>query len=154
MLYSPPRRRSNNPWSTSTHAAIESCESRTLLASSVYGTWALSIVPPDMPPDGDPGPYLLVINQGGTSLRHGKIHASANDFGTLHIPGEGGVALSKIKVSKDGQSVKAKIKSSPIKGSIEAQIAENQSEIEATLKFLDKDLKLSEEFKLKGPQSP
>ncbi len=148
------KRRVRSAWCDAGQTSLETFESRALPAATVYGTWSLTLLPPDIPPVDDPGPYLLVINEGGTFLKHGKVHASSNDFGTVHIPGEGGVALSKIKVSKDGQSVKAKIKSDPFKGKLEAQLSENQSEIEATLKFIDKSVKLSEDFKLKGPQTP
>ena len=86
----PSRRRSTNPWALSSHPRLESLETRALLASSVYGTWSLSILPPGVPPAEDPGPYILVLNQGGTNIRHGKIHAQGSDFGTIQLPGEGG----------------------------------------------------------------
>lgn len=151
----PRRRRMDSLTPPMTHVALESYETRVLPATSVFGVWQLTIQPPGTPPVGDPGPYTLEI-QGGASAfsKHGKLLKSGNAFGTVHIPGEGVVALNKLKVAKDGQSFKAKIKSDPIKGNIQGQLAENQSEIEAALKFLDKSTKLSEDFKLKGPQAP
>ncbi|MCA9093999.1 MAG: hypothetical protein KDA68_10960 [Planctomycetaceae bacterium] len=151
----PRRRRMDSLTPPMTHVALECYETRVLPATSVFGVWQLTIQPPGTPPVGDPGPYTLEIQGGVTDFsKHGKLLKSGNNFGTVHIPGEGVVALTKLKVAKDGQSFKAKIKSPPIKGKIQGQLSENQNEIEATLKFLDKELKLSEEFKLKGPQQP
>lgn len=129
---------------------VDPIEPRLLPAVSIYGTWTLTIEPPDVPPEGDPGPYTLVIHQTGTLRKSGKVHLSGNATATVQLPGEGNVFAQKVKVNKAQTTAKGKFNSPPLKGSFQAEIDEIKSEIRATIKFLDKSVKLSEDFKLKG----
>ena len=147
-----PRRRATNRSPSFTNVTHESFESRVVpAATSIYGTWTLTLVPPDVPPPGDPGPYTLVIQQAGTLRKSGKIHLQGNATAIVQIPGEGNVFARKVKVTSENTEAKGKFKSDPLKGSFEAKLNEQKTEIEATIRFLDKSVKLAEDFKLHGP---
>lgn len=93
------RRRGKDAWQ-----GVESCESRLLLSSQWEGVWDLTLTSPLPPPADDPGPYQMTINPEGLS--------------TVSAPGNGSVRLTKLRFSKNDETMTAKIKTGEFKGKV------------------------------------